>query len=464
MKRYIIIFTVTALSIVLGNQLHAQSFLLYNGTGLQSSSLKESTNTHYIGLSLDPTFTPTASFHIQTAIGLSNSLLLVEPLSSGTEGVDLVGFMGHYGNNGIFDMVQAGQFYKGNWFQNRVGINMQPSSLYYLAVDGGIRSTGLDLTGPDGINYLNNNSSAPFYIKYGGNNSIRIDDIGSSVSGLLKCDAFQLSKKNCNNFVLVSDEDGNGTWQDPSLFNFWIKDNNVLNTADGIKRVGVNGGRVLSDFQVNNGPGMVSMGSLCDDGFKFQSSSYLGFNAARTSDDFGTAGSNYWVLNPNDDGENGGSVIWTNLEGYMFFSPIGKDDNTKTAGSQYLKDEDIQNRVKMTITPGGSIGINTPPVDDYTLAVKGKVLAEEMDVMLANEWPDYVFHTNYNLPDLKDVETYIQENSHLPGVPSSDEVQKKGVNVGEMNAILLQKVEELTLYVISLKKEVEQLKSEHLSK
>ena len=70
-----------------------------------------------------------------------------------------------------------------------------------------------------------------------------------------------------------------------------------------------------------------------------------------------------------------------------------------------------------------------------------------------------MFEDDYDLWSLKEVEAYIEENGHLPDIPSAKEVEENGVKVGEMEAKLLQKIEELTLYVIALKKEVEELKN-----
>ncbi len=75
-------------------------------------------------------------------------------------------------------------------------------------------------------------------------------------------------------------------------------------------------------------------------------------------------------------------------------------------------------------------------------------------------WPDYVFDKSYNLMPLSETEQYIQANRHLPNVPSAAEVEADGMSVGEMNKVLLQKVEELTLYVIELHKQIDELKKE----
>ncbi|WP_416864897.1 MAG: hypothetical protein ACMVP2_20560 [Imperialibacter sp.] len=71
---------------------------------------------------------------------------------------------------------------------------------------------------------------------------------------------------------------------------------------------------------------------------------------------------------------------------------------------------------------------------------------------------DYVFEDNYYLKPLSEVEAYVKENHHLPGIPSANEIKETGWQVGEMNNMLLEKVEELTLYMIELKKENEKLK------
>jgi hypothetical protein len=93
----------------------------------------------------------------------------------------------------------------------------------------------------------------------------------------------------------------------------------------------------------------------------------------------------------------------------------------------------------------------------YKLTVNGKVRAHAVKVY--TDWADFVFNDNYYLPSLKEVEKYIIANGHLKDVPSASEVEKNGIELGEMNKILLQKIEELTLYAIELKKEIDSLKS-----
>lgn len=90
--------------------------------------------------------------------------------------------------------------------------------------------------------------------------------------------------------------------------------------------------------------------------------------------------------------------------------------------------------------------------------IDGKLIAKEIEVK-TNVWADFVFNKDYKLMPLNQLEKYISTHKHLPNIPTEAEVKDKGINVAEMNALLLQKVEELTRYVIDLKKEIEQLKN-----
>ena len=108
------------------------------------------------------------------------------------------------------------------------------------------------------------------------------------------------------------------------------------------------------------------------------------------------------------------------------------------------------------VKAGGNVGIGTSN-PTTKLAVNGKIDCKEVEVYLSG-WSDFVFAEGYQLRSLTEVDAYVKEHKHLPGVPSEQEVLEDGVNLGEMNAILLEKIEELTLYMIELKKDNEVMK------
>jgi hypothetical protein len=146
--------------------------------------------------------------------------------------------------------------------------------------------------------------------------------------------------------------------------------------------------------------------------------------------------------------------------------------NINGGGITFLKDkvylgardgryyDNIPSDVVLGKTWAENLAIGGKFASDSKLSVSGKATFEEAEVKLSTLWPDYVFASNYNLAPLDSVETFIQKNSHLPNVPSAQEVSEKGINLGNMDAVLLQKIEELTLYNIQMHKQMEAMKAE----
>lgn len=106
----------------------------------------------------------------------------------------------------------------------------------------------------------------------------------------------------------------------------------------------------------------------------------------------------------------------------------------------------------------GNVGIGTTTPGSYKLAVDGTIGARKIKVT-QETWADFVFAPDYNPPSLQEVEKYIKSKQHLPDIPSASEIQKEGLDVGEMNKKLLQKIEELTLYVIEQNKKITKLEA-----
>jgi hypothetical protein len=119
--------------------------------------------------------------------------------------------------------------------------------------------------------------------------------------------------------------------------------------------------------------------------------------------------------------------------------------------------------VRFVVNSNGYVGIGTA-APDAALTVKGNIHTNEVKVdLLGAVAPDYVFEPTYDLKPLAEIETYIKENKHLPEVPSAKEMEKNGVQLGEMNMLLLRKIEELTLYILDQDKEIKEIKERSVS-
>ena len=139
---------------------------------------------------------------------------------------------------------------------------------------------------------------------------------------------------------------------------------------------------------------------------------------------------------------------------------VGTNDAGNGAlNNQFYIYDDAVGQYRLTVQRStGYVGIGTT-TPQSALAVNGKITAKEVEVTLAG-FPDYVFEPDYDLMTLEEVEAYIQEHGHLPHVPSACEVEENGLGLGEMNKILLEKVEELTLHLIEKEAELKQLRAD----
>ena len=218
-------------------------------------------------------------------------------------------------------------------------------------------------------------------------------------------------------------------------FNFGLflaDDGNVgVGKNKPLHKLDVNGDIAAKEsFVLNEGAiSSLSLGKAYSDNLGW-GTSYIGFNAVRNN----TTGK--WACSAGYL-SNGGGIIYATTEGAINFVSI---PNTGVGNPQTLTDAQIKQNIKMQLTANGKLKI------------------KEVEVTL-NGWPDYVFETDYPLMNLQETEQYIKENKHLPNVPSAAEVEANGVNLGDMQGKLLLKIEELTLYILDLQKQIDELKN-----
>jgi hypothetical protein len=208
---------------------------------------------------------------------------------------------------------------------------------------------------------------------------------------------------------------------------------NVLTATLG-GRVGIHTTEPRAIFDVGlplgNGVLSVVLGRL-EEGNADGDGTYLGVRGYSTQPvnvkSFGLEHGFYGVINSSVNFNRGGRITGG-------FITLNTNDNTE----------------KMRIDASGNVGIGTAN-PQHRLHVNGAVYSTEVRVdVAAGSGPDYVFLDNYPLPSLEDVKNYINTHKHLPGVPSAKEMEANGIQLGEMNLLLLKKIEELTLYQMQL--------------
>lgn len=196
-------------------------------------------------------------------------------------------------------------------------------------------------------------------------------------------------------------------------------------TSDG--KLGIGTTTPTDKFQVSSGTIKLCGGAANGGANLGWGNSYIGFNAARNS---GT-----WYFDTDGAG-NGGSIIYGDISGAINFIPVASSGGTTRTLT------DAQVRVLSALR----------------ILSDGRVIAKDFEVTLTG-WPDFVFEPGYNLKTLDELEDFINTQKHLPEIPQADQIENNTLKLGEMNKLLLQKVEELTLYVIQLSKENKELSS-----
>lgn len=153
-------------------------------------------------------------------------------------------------------------------------------------------------------------------------------------------------------------------------------------------------------------------------------------------------------------------VFWNGTsEDLASIAGVFKDSNQGNYGNLVFKtrtNDQVRLETKMIIQSNGNVGIGTTEPCSFKLAVNGKIWSQEVNIAMTNPGPDYVFEKDYNLLSLEALEAYIEANKHLPEVPSAKQMDAEGLNLKEMNLILLKKVEELTLHLIEANKKIEE--------
>lgn len=146
----------------------------------------------------------------------------------------------------------------------------------------------------------------------------------------------------------------------------------------------------------------------------------------------------------------GGTDVGNTTGGYIQF---GADGTTNIAiDNNEIQSRDANGVAKLTINAGGGavqIGNATVPLG-YLVGINGKVICEELKIQDSGQWPDYVFSADYALRSFDELRSFIGAEKHLPGIPDAQTVEREGIEIGEMQKGMMEKIEELTLYILQL--------------
>jgi hypothetical protein len=182
----------------------------------------------------------------------------------------------------------------------------------------------------------------------------------------------------------------------------------------------------------------------------------MGLNV--TPDDFTTS----FVVGEDGNGNTGVELRSNNTRRGMFNFNGLNTFLTGSSGNLYIYRSSMH---PIVFYPDGNMALGGHSTAvGYRLSIHGKAIATEFTSMPYADWPDYVFNKSYRLMPLAEVKKYIEENKHLPNIPAAAEIEKNGIQLGDMSKRLMEKVEELTLYVLQLQEQIDELKKRQSEK
>ncbi|MBX7182921.1 MAG: hypothetical protein K1X82_12475, partial [Bacteroidia bacterium] len=136
--------------------------------------------------------------------------------------------------------------------------------------------------------------------------------------------------------------------------------------------------------------------------------------------------------------------------GLFWSDGLGSGDKNQSAGFVLAPFANSANGIRIDANGTVAIGTSYAGNGTYKLAVEGKIVSDDIKVMLRTAWPDYVFEKNHKLMPFEVLQSYVTKNKHLPGIPAAKQVEENGIELGTLNTKLVEKIEELTLYILQL--------------
>ncbi len=375
------------------------------------------------------------------------------------------------------------------------------SSMNYARVKFGTAGNRIDARGSQDLNF----HTASDFVFWDANVGIGTYNPSSKldVSGKTTTAQLQVTQGAAANKILQSDADGNASWVDPITVGVddgdWDMNGNNVYRLNG--NVGIGTSTPDSRFSIIDNSGDIDeiFLKISNEGVFGGGTTVIGkvegngpviFQQAG-SVNFSNGGPKLSFIQKSNNG-NEGFVIdtYTTTQGEVDYVDVSTPNSSlyfRSYNDMIFRTGETKDE-RMRIKNSGEVGIGSSPTTGYKLTVGGKtklkdveingnmdikdlvvdhltvtkkIDAAEIEVKEIAEWKDGVFKPEYNLRSLREIEQYIKQHGHLPEIPSEAEVMQNGINLARMNALLLQKVEELTLYVIELEKKIDKLKNKN---